>query len=115
MKKIEIVLLASMIISVGFFSGCTNQGQQKNPTALCSAHPTNGTAPLIVYFVGSGNDSDGSIISYHWNFDDGTTSYLQNPTHTFANEGTYLVSFTVTDNNASTGSCTIPVTVNRAP
>lgn len=113
MEKIVILFIASMVISLGFFSGCTNQGQQKNPTALCSANPTNGTAPLIVYFVGSGNDSDGVIISYHWDFGDGSSSYLQNPTHTFTNKGTYIVSFTVTDNNATTGSCTIPITVNR--
>lgn len=115
MKKIIIIMIASMTISIGFFSGCTNQNQQKKPIAFCSANPTNGTAPLIVYFTGQGNDSDGSIISYHWDFGDGASSYLQNPTHTFVNGGTFDVNLTVTDNNASTGLCTIPITVYSTP
>ncbi len=35
--------------------------------------------------------------SWHWNFDDGTTSFEQNPLHTFTNEGTYHVSLIVSD------------------
>jgi PKD repeat protein len=114
MKKIGIILIALMIIGLGFVSGCTNQSQKKNPTAECSANPSNGTAPLIVYFTGSGNESGGTIISYHWDFDDGTGSYLQNPTHTFTNAGTFIVRFTVTDNNMTTGTCTISITVRAS-
>lgn len=34
-------------------------------------------------------------LSYHWDFGDGTTSTLQNPSHTYAIPGTYTVDFTV--------------------
>jgi len=114
MKKIGIVLVTVMILGLGLFSGCTTQTQKKAPVATCSANPTNGTAPLIVYFYGSGNESGGMIISYHWDFDDGTGSYLQNPTHTFTTLGTFIVRFTVTDNNMTTGTCTIPITVRAS-
>lgn len=36
--------------------------------------------------------------SFLWNFDDGVTSDLQSPGHTFANPGQYTVSVTITDN-----------------
>ncbi|MBS1742265.1 MAG: PKD domain-containing protein [Bacteroidetes bacterium] len=39
--------------------------------------------------------------TYYWDFGDGTTSTISNPTHFFPSQGIYLVSLTVT--NASTG------------
>jgi PKD repeat protein len=118
MRKIAIILITLIMISVGFFSGCTNLQQSKtvqnkNPAASCSGNPTNGTAPLTVYFVGSGNDPDGTITSYHWDFGDGSISDLQNPSHTFTNEGTYTVIITVTDNNASTGTNIMQIHVTK--
>ncbi|MDD4372763.1 MAG: PKD domain-containing protein [Bacteroidales bacterium] len=41
-----------------------------------------------------------SITSWAWNFGDGGTSNLQNPTHTYTANGIYTVSLTVTDNNS---------------
>jgi hypothetical protein len=35
--------------------------------------------------------------SYHWDFGDGHTSNLQNPTHVYADVGEYIVTLTVTD------------------
>ena len=63
------------------------------PVAGFSATPTSGTAPLTVNFA---NASTGSITSYAWNFGDGTTSTLQNPSHAYAAAGVYTVSLTVT-------------------
>ena len=37
------------------------------------------------------------VDSVHWDFGDGTTSNLNNPTHLYANEGVYSGSLTVTD------------------
>ncbi len=34
---------------------------------------------------------------YHWDFGDGHNSEVQNPTHIYANVGTYMAIFTVTD------------------
>ncbi|MCB2208635.1 MAG: choice-of-anchor J domain-containing protein [Bacteroidetes bacterium] len=41
------------------------------------------------------------IISWDWNFGDGTSSTLQNPSHTYNSNGTYTVSLTVNDGSAS--------------
>ncbi len=37
------------------------------------------------------------IISWDWDFGDGSSSTLQNPSHTYTNEGTYTVSLTISD------------------
>lgn len=37
-----------------------------------------------------------NIISWKWNFGDGDTSNIQNPTHTFSEPGVFKISFTVT-------------------
>ncbi len=49
----------------------------------------------------SGNITD-PIVSWNWNFGDGTFSNLQNPTHTYSQAGTFFTSVTVT----TAGGCT---------
>ena len=63
------------------------------PSASFSANPTSGNAPLSVNFT---DESTGSITSWEWDFGDGSTSTMQNPSHTYAEPGTYTVSLTVT-------------------
>ena len=76
-------------------------GENIAPTAAISASPTTGTAPLAVSFDASkSSDTDGNVVSYSWNFGDGTptiTTTTPNTTHTFTSEGSYLISLTVTD------------------
>ena len=43
--------------------------------------------------------SPGVIVSWHWEFGDGTSSNLQNPSHIFAESNWYLVCLTVTDSS----------------
>lgn len=54
----------------------------------------------------------GSIQSWAWNFGDGTTSTLQNPTHTYAANGTYTVTLIITDISGCTNTFSHPVTIN---
>lgn len=68
-----------------------------------------------VTFAGTGNDVDGSIAAYSWNFGDGSTSTEQNPTHVYTANGTYTVTLTVSDNKGATGEISHPVTVTAAP
>ena len=68
------------------------------PTAGYSASPTSGTAPLTVNFT---DQSTNNPTSYQWNFGDGDTSTLQNPSHTYNTNGTYTVTLTANNNYGS--------------
>jgi PKD repeat protein len=59
------------------------------------------------------NDADGSIVSYLWDFGDGATSSQANPSHAYANEGSYVVSLTVTDDLGKTGSANTTATIGN--
>ena len=74
-----------------------NQHNQRNNTTKHTIHMTNPT---------------GNITQYNWNFGDGATSTLQNPTHTYNTPGTYNVTETVTGpggNNTQTQTNLITV------
>lgn len=45
--------------------------------------------------VNFNNLSTGTIISYEWDFGDGSTSDLENPSHAYSDLGTYLVTLTI--------------------
>lgn len=55
-------------------------------------------------------------LSYGWDFGDGSSASGSTVTHTFADDGTYMVACTVTDDDgASTSSSTAAVVANQAP
>lgn len=69
--------------------------------ALFIAHQPNPAHQTIDFTDQS--TSDGTIGSWAWDFGDGHTSTEQNPSHTYAEPGTYLVCLIITDND---GGCT---------
>jgi PKD repeat protein len=69
------------------------------PIAVANANTFDGPTPLLVNFNGSSSfDPDGSIASYLWDFGDGSTSTLPNPSHTFSFLGENSIKLTVFDN-----------------
>jgi PKD repeat protein len=61
---------------------------------------------------------DASIVTWAWDFGDGTTSSAQNPTHTFGRASTgegYLVRLTVTDSEGRTATSTQRVPIAAVP
>ena len=72
------------------------------------------TSELTATFTDASTDSDGSVVSWSWNFGDGSTSFVQNPSHTYTAAGTYTVSLTVTDDDGATGSTQQSVTVSSS-
>jgi PKD repeat protein len=55
---------------------------------------------------GSRDPDGGAIVSYSWQFGDGQVSNLANPKHVYANNGTYLVTLTVTDDEGASATAT---------
>jgi PKD repeat protein len=53
-----------------------------------------------ISFTDTSTAYDG-IVAWSWNFGDGNTSALRNPTHTYYIEGPYIVTLTVTDGDGS--------------
>ncbi len=72
--------------------------------------PVTGCANVPVQF----NNTSAGGTSYFWNFGDGNTSTLANPTHTYAAGGTYNVKLAIYDGPCG-DSVTLPVTINPAP
>jgi PKD repeat protein len=65
---------------------------EPRPQALFSFGPSSGSSPLTVAFTDS---STGTITSRLWEFGDGTTSALTNPTHQYAVDKQYTVKLKV--------------------
>ena len=74
------------------------------PTANAGG-PYAGRRNVPVAFDGShSSDPDGSIVSYAWDFGDGTHGAGINPTHRYASVGDYSVTLRVTDNGGITSA-----------
>lgn len=82
------------------------------PVAVASANPSNGDVPLPVSFSSAGStDLDGSLASYAWDFDDGSSSNEANPTHNYTTGGPFVVTLTVTDDQGAQATATVFVKV----
>ena len=67
----------------------------------------------VIEFDDSSADLDGTIVNYTWDFGDGNISYEQNPTHIYADNGTYTVTLTVVDDDGATDTVSKNVTVQQ--
>ncbi|MCG9879215.1 MAG: PKD domain-containing protein, partial [Bacteroidia bacterium] len=67
-----------------------------NPTPVANFTSAAGTGAGVVNFTNTSTNA----VSYSWNFGDGNTSSVQNPSNTYAANGTYTVALT-----AISGAC----------
>ncbi len=85
-----------------FAPNCTDSTSKtitvnSGPAASFTADDTAScTAPLTVNFQ---NTTTGSAISYKWDFGDGNTSTLANPSHTYTSNGIYTVTLIALNSN----------------
>jgi PKD repeat protein len=78
-----------------------------------TATPTNGVAPLSVSFTCTALGGNAPL-SYSWSFGDGGSSAVQNPTHIYASNGTYVATCTVTDADSDHGADSATIQVSPA-
>lgn len=86
------------------------------PVASFGRYPNFGTVPLT---VGFSDQSDNYPTSWNWDFGDGQTSTVQNPTHIYTSIGAFSVSLTVS-NAAGTdtetwNNCVVVITAPPLP
>ena len=88
--------------------------EEGDPVAVFISTPISGPAPLAVAFDGSSSyDSDGSILSYSWDFGDGGTASGAIVTHTYTTSGNFTARLTVFDNSGNAGSSTEIIQVGK--
>ncbi|MEN0004874.1 MAG: PKD domain-containing protein [Bacteroidota bacterium] len=95
-------------------------GGNPRPESIAKADKYYGVGPLTVQFDGTeAFDPDGGSLTYTWDFGDGMSSTLQNPTHTFVagsnNPQSYTVSLTVTDSLGLSDESSILISLNNTP
>lgn len=82
------------------------------PEITATAQPDSGPAPLDVVFNAA------TVNNWNWNFGDGATSTLRDPSHTYPAVGNYIVALVETNNAGlpmAGDSISISVTNNPAP
>jgi len=76
--------------------------------------PYTGTTGSAITFNSEGsNDPDGTIVSYLWDFGDGTTDTSANPTHAYSKAGTYTVKLTIIDDKGGSSTESTIATVTE--
>jgi hypothetical protein len=85
------------------------------PTARASANPLSAAVGQPIAFDGTGSsDPDGTIVSYAWDFGDGTQATTAIASHAYASAGTFLARLTVTDNSGSVGTASVTISIADA-
>jgi PKD repeat protein len=92
---------------------------QQPPIAVFTFTPTYPEVNEVVTFDASGSyDPDGQIVSYAWDFGDGTPIVIENDPityHDYTSFGEYIVNLTVTDNDGLTDDETATIHVSQHP
>lgn len=82
---------------------------------LASLQVSNTGSPDSYMFDGSlSSDLDGSIVSYSWNFGDGSLASGPTQNHIFSTNGTYIVQLIVTDNAGLTDTISQSIVVSSS-
>jgi PKD repeat protein len=90
------------------------------PTAIGTATPSTGPAPLNVNFNGTGTDPDGTIVLYEWKFTShGTYDYSSATSaatsHTYNEPDKYIAVFRVTDDDGLVDTDSVLISVSGPP
>jgi PKD repeat protein len=118
------ILLVAAVAALGAllgFAGLLESCQPANraPLARFTFSPKEPRVGQPVTFDATGSrDPDGKIVSYLWDFGDGTTAQDAIATHVFSKDGDYDVALQVTDDRGASSQLTKTVTVlppNKPP
>ena len=116
LRTLGAVVVATLLLGLVLACSLLNQ----LPIAQIAASAIAGTSPLTIAFDGAGSiDPDGIIVSYVWNFGDGSNAVAApQVTHTFTTEETletFVVTLTVTDSGGATAQASQTIEVYQNP
>ncbi len=89
----------------------TIQASNEAPVANANGSYNANVGQEITLSSAGSLDTDGSIVSYLWDFGDNQTSNVADPNHTYTQAGDYTVTLTVTDNGGLTATATTTASV----
>jgi gliding motility-associated-like protein len=75
-----------------------------NPVAAFTSNTQAGCIPLPVTFTDQSTSASGPVNSWLWDFGDGFTSPVQNPSHNYATAGIFNVTEIITNSNGCTNN-----------
>jgi len=78
----------------------------KSPTANFTVDDSTGCFPLNVNFTDQSAPGAAPIVAWRWDFGDGDTSAVKNPSHTYTGAANYPVTLQVIDQNGCSGNLT---------
>lgn len=81
------------------------------PVAVASADNATPTTRTTVQFSSAGSSED--VVSFSWDFGDGSSSSAANPGHKYKKEGNYVAVLTVTDDGGLTGTDSVDIMVSK--
>ncbi len=117
MKRVSLLLLMPGLLAI--CTGCEEkepENANKAPSANLTALPLEGDAPLVVAFdAGLSSDPEEGVLSYLWDFGDGSGSNDVAPSHTYNEEGSFIAKLTVTDPEGMSDSDQASIRVNEPP
>ena len=92
----------------------TDPPGNRPPEVEAAAAPASGKAPLEVLLTAQGSDPDGDVLTYRWDFGDGSAPVSGRVArHTYTKNGTFTATVTATDRAGATGTATVAVTVGN--
>jgi PKD repeat protein len=91
-----------------------NISEGESPTASFVFSPTNPSVNEIIYFNASeSSDEDGNIVSFEWDFGDGTFGSGDTVTHQYSDNGSFTVLLKVVDNDNNIDIATQTITIGE--
>jgi len=100
-----------------FLGGCSWLIPDRAPTAIISATPSSGTAPLAVRLSGSLSHDDAAIIDYVWEFpnQDVDPVHAVQTEQRYQQSGEYIVRLTVLDSAGQSDTADFIIKVENTP
>lgn len=81
------------------------------PIASFTVSDENPLTDIEITMTNESSDTDGTIVSFSWDFGNGESSTEENPSVSYAEAGVFTITLTVTDDDGATASATALITV----